>query len=193
MDLDTYPFSERYGWLNDKFGVSWQLNLASHTQKILPALMFVGEQHGKAEEAMSFYVSLFENARILALQRRGPGGDELAGTVEYARFSLHGQEFMAMDGGRQHAFTFTAAVSLYVDCQTQKEVDKLWDKLSAGGEPGQCGWLKDKYGVSWQIVPSALTDLLSDPDPEKSQRVMKAMLQMGKIDIAGLKRAYEQA
>jgi predicted 3-demethylubiquinone-9 3-methyltransferase (glyoxalase superfamily) len=192
MELDKYPFSERYGWLEDRFGVSWQLILQSHTQKITPSFLFVGQQGGKAEEAMRLYVSLFENSRILEISRHASGSGEPAGTVAHAVFTLNGQEFVAMDSSLGHAFTFTEAISLYVDCRTQPEVDDLWAKLSAHGEPGQCGWLKDRYGVSWQIIPSALTTLLSDPDPEKSQRVMKAMLEMGKIDIAGLERASKQ-
>lgn len=190
MPLQKYPFSEKFGWLNDKFGVSWQLNLASSPQKIDPCLLFVGEQHGKAEEAMNFYIPLFENSSIERIDRYGAGEGEPEGTVKRAIFSLDGQEFMAMDSNREHLFTFTEATSFLVNCETQEEVDEFWEKLTEGGEEGPCGWLKDKYGVSWQIVPTVLNELLNDPDPEKSERVMKAMLQMGKLDIEGLKRAY---
>jgi predicted 3-demethylubiquinone-9 3-methyltransferase (glyoxalase superfamily) len=192
MELGNYPFSEKFGWVADKFGVSWQLMLAGQPQKITPFLMYIGEQQGKAEEAMNFYTSLFQNSGINNIVRYGPGEEETEGTVVHAAFSLNGQEFMAMDSGQEHAFTFTPAISFFVNCATQGEVDELWDKLSQGGEPGPCGWLKDKYGVSWQIIPTILGELLSDPDPAKSQRVMAAMLQMSKIDIDALKQAYEQ-
>ena len=192
MELDRYPFSDKFGWTDDRFGVSWQLNLASGAQKITPFLTFVGVQHGKAEEAISLYISLFKNSSIQAIQRYGAGGGELEGTVMHARFSLDGQEFMAMDSGLEHPWTFTPAVSLFVNCKSQAEVDNLWEKLTEGGEEGPCGWLKDLYGVSWQIVPTVLGELLGDKDPEKSQRVMQAMFQMKKLDTAGLQRAYEQ-
>lgn len=191
MPLDDYPFSERFGWAEDKFGVSWQLNLASSAQKITPFLMFTGKQSGKAEEAMNFYVSLFNNSSIEKIERYNEGEESAEGTVMHTIFSLNGQEFMALDSNIEHPFTFTEAISLFVNCETQAEVDQLWEKLSKGGENQGPGWTKDKYGVSWQIVPTFLGELLNDPDPEKSKRVMTAMLQMGKIDIEKLKQAYE--
>ncbi|MGB9929086.1 MAG: VOC family protein [Methanosarcina sp.] len=190
MELEKYPFSEKFGWIEDKFGVSWQLNLASRMQKITPFLMFVGKQHGKAEEAMNFYVSLFNNSSVNKIERYNEGQEGAEGTVMHAVFSLNEQEFMAMDSNLEHPFTFTEAVSLFVNCETQAEVDQLWEKLSKGGENQGPGWIKDKYGVSWQIVPTILGEMLSDPDPGKSQRVMQAMLQMGKINIKKLKQAY---
>jgi predicted 3-demethylubiquinone-9 3-methyltransferase (glyoxalase superfamily) len=155
-------------------------------QKITPFLWF---DH-QAEEAMNFYVSIFKNSKILSLSRYGEGGPGPAGTVMTGTFQIEGQEFMVLNGGPAHKFT--EAISLFVDCETQEEVDKLWEKLSEGGEPGPCGWLKDKYGLSWQIIPRALGELLNDPDPAKSQSVMKAMLQMSKIDIKALEQAYER-
>jgi len=155
-------------------------------QKITPFLWF----DGKAEEAMNFYVSIFRNAKILNVTRRGEAGPGSNGTVMSATFELDGQRFIALNGGP--LFSFTPAISFYVDCETQQEVDELWEKLSQGGEKQRCGWLKDKYGVSWQIIPSALGRLLQDRDAGKSGKVMKAMLQMGKIDIAGLERAHAQ-
>ncbi len=190
MELDKYPFSEKFGWVQDKFGLSWQLNLAGRPRKITPFLMFVGKQHGQAEAAMKFYTSLFKNSSIIQIDRYGKGEEEPEGTVKHATFSLNGQEFMAIDSNREHPFTFTEAISLFVNCETQAEVDELWDKLSADGEKSRCGWLKDKFGVSWQIIPTVLGELMGDPDPEKAGRVMQAMLQMNKIDIAGLKKAY---
>ena len=155
-------------------------------QKITPFLWF----DNQAEEAMNFYTSIFENSKIGTISRYGEGGPGPAGTVMTATFELEGQEFIALNGGPE--FKFTEAISFFVNCQTQAEVDYLWEKLCEGGEPGPCGWLKDKYGLSWQIIPTALTDMLSDPDSEKSERVMKAMLQMSKIDIEGLRKAYQQ-
>jgi predicted 3-demethylubiquinone-9 3-methyltransferase (glyoxalase superfamily) len=156
-------------------------------QKITPFLWF----NDNAEEAMNLYVSIFKNSKILSVSRYGDAGPGPKGAVMTATFQLEGQEFMALNGGPH--FRFTEAISLFVNCETQREVDELWEKLSEGGEKGQCGWLKDKYGLSWQIIPSVLGELLRDKDPKKSQRVMKAMLQMKKIDIKGLKQAYEQA
>lgn len=191
MPLQQYPFSEKFGWVEDAYGVSWQLNLGNRPQKITPFLMFVGEQHGKAEEAMQYYTSLFEDSGITTIERYSAGEDEPEGTVKHAVFTLHGQEFMAMDSSMEHAFTFTEALSLYVDCKSQEEVDYLWEKLTEGGEEQPCGWLKDRFGVSWQIIPRALTEMMNDPDPEKSKRVTESMLQMKKIDVPTLERAYE--
>ena len=154
--------------------------------KITPFITF----NNQAEEAVNFYISIFRNSKILSMNRYGEGGPMPAGTVMGASFVLEGQEFYALNGGPH--FTFSEGISLYVNCETQKEVDELWEKLSAGGEKGQCGWLKDKFGVSWQIIPTALGQMLGDKDPKKAQNVMQAMLQMTKIDIAALRRAYEQ-
>jgi predicted 3-demethylubiquinone-9 3-methyltransferase (glyoxalase superfamily) len=152
-------------------------------QKITPFLWF----DGKAEEAMRFYVSIFKNSKIGKITRYGDAGPGPKGTVMSATFQLEGQDFYALNGGP--AFTFSPAISFFVNCETQKEVDELWEKLSEGGTKDRCGWLRDRYGVSWQIIPTVLGELLNDPDPAKAQRVMKAMLEMNKIDIAGLKRA----
>lgn len=156
-------------------------------QKITTFLTF----NNQAEEAVNLYVSVFKNSKITNVSRYGEGSPAPAGSVMTINFLLEGQDFIALNGGPD--FTFTDGISLYVDCQTQAEVDDLWEKLSAGGGKGQCGWLKDRFGVSWQIIPSALGELLGDKDPRKAQNVMQAMLQMTKIDIAGLRRAYEQA
>ena len=155
-------------------------------QKIIPFLWF----DGKAEEAMNFYTSIFKNSKIGSIARYGEGGPGPTGTVRTATFQLDGQEFMALNGGP--LFTFSPAISFFVNCETQEEVDELWEKLSEGGEKQRCGWLKDKYGVSWQIVPTVLGKLLQDKDAEKSKKVMNAMLQMDKLDIQRLKQAYEQ-
>ena len=154
--------------------------------KITPFLWF----DDKAEEAMNFYTSIFKNSKTGSVTRYGEGGPGPKGAVMTATFQLEGQDFTALNGGPH--FKFTEAISFLVNCETQEEVDEFWEKLSAGGEKGQCGWLKDKYGLSWQIIPSALGEMLQDKDPEKSKRVMQAMLQMKKLDIARLKQAYDQ-
>jgi predicted 3-demethylubiquinone-9 3-methyltransferase (glyoxalase superfamily) len=154
-------------------------------QKITPFLWF----DGKAEEAMNFYVSIFKNSKIVNITRYGEAGPGVNGTVMSAIFELHGQEFIVLNGGPQ--FTFSPAISFFVNCETQAEVDELWEKLSEGGKTNQCGWLDDKFGVSWQIVPTILGEMLQqDRDAEKSKKVMEAMMQMDKLDIATLKRAY---
>jgi predicted 3-demethylubiquinone-9 3-methyltransferase (glyoxalase superfamily) len=155
-------------------------------QKITPFLWF----DTQAEEAVQFYTSIFKNSKVVSMNRLPEGTPGPAGKVMTATFQLGGQEFMALNGGPE--FKFTEAISFFVNCETQGEVDELWEKLSAGGEKGQCGWLKDKFGVSWQIVPTALGQMLGDPDPRKSQNVMQAMLKMTKIDIEGLRRAYDE-
>ena len=158
----------------------------SAKQKITTYLWF--DKH--AEEAANHYTSIFKNSRVLSVTRYGDAGPGPKGSAMTVTFQLEGQEFIALNGGPH--FKFTEAISLLVDCDTQKEVDELWSKLSAGGAEGQCGWLKDKFGLSWQIIPSALFRLLQDPAPEKSKRVMEVMLQMKKIDIAGLEQAYNK-
>jgi predicted 3-demethylubiquinone-9 3-methyltransferase (glyoxalase superfamily) len=155
-------------------------------QKITPFLWF----DGNAEEAMNLYVSVFKNSKVLTVTRYGEAGPGPKGTVMAATFQLEGQQFYALNGGPQ--YKFTPAISLFVNCETQQEVDELWDKLSEGGHKDQCGWLQDKYGLSWQIIPSVLGKMLADKNPRKSQNTMKAMLEMSKIDIAKLKQAYEK-
>ena len=154
-------------------------------QKIHPFLWF----DNQAEEAMNFYVSIFKNSKIGKVVRYGDAGPGPKGSAMTATFELEGQQFTALNGGPH--FKFTEAISFVVDCKSQEEVDELWEKLSAGGRPGQCAWLKDKFGLSWQIVPSVLVELLSNPDPAKSKRVMEAMMKMTKIDIAKLKQAAQ--
>jgi predicted 3-demethylubiquinone-9 3-methyltransferase (glyoxalase superfamily) len=156
-------------------------------QKITQFLWF----DNQAEEAMNFYVSIFKNSKIVSVSRYGEAGPGPSGTVLTGTFQLDGQEFMALNGGPE--FKFTEAISLFVSCETQEEVDYFWERLSEGGEESQCGWLKDKFGLSWQIVPTALGELLGDKDPQKAGRVMQAMLQMKKINIKTLQAAYEQS
>ena len=155
-------------------------------QKITPFLWF----DGKAEEAANFYTSIFENSEVTNIMHYGKGGPAPEGSVMSVAFQLEGQEFYALNGGPQ--YTFTPAISFFVKCETQEEVDELWEKLSKGGEEQGPGWVKDKYNLSWQIVPTVLEELMNDPDPEKSQRVMQAMMQMNKLDINKLKQAHDE-
>jgi predicted 3-demethylubiquinone-9 3-methyltransferase (glyoxalase superfamily) len=155
-------------------------------QTITPFLWF----DGKAEEAANFYTSIFKNSKITGVSRYGEAGPGPRGTVMSVTFQLDGQDFMALNGGPE--FTFSPAISFFVSCQSQQEIDELWEKLGAGGQPQRCGWLTDQFGITWQIVPSVLGEMLQDKDPVKSSRVTRAMLQMIKLDIGGLKRAYEQ-
>src|SRR5258706_13505039 len=154
-------------------------------QKITPFLWF----NDKAEEAANFYVSIFKNSKVTSISRYGDAGPGPKGTVMVAKFQLDGQDVLALNGGRQ--FSFSPAISFVVNCETQKEVDEMWEKLSAGGEKQVCGWLKDKYGLSWQIVPPILGELMQDTDAKKTDRVMQAVMQMKKLDIEGLKQAYD--
>ena len=200
LPIGSYPFSARYGWLEDRYGLSWQVthvDASSSGQKITPVLMFVGDVCGKAEEAVNFYLSVCAGApdRTIAdtkadvLARYGTGEEpNQEGTVRYAQFSLFGQEFGTMDSAREHKFRFSEAISFIIPCDTQDEIDYFWDKLSADPKAEQCGWLKDKYGLSWQIAPAIMRELLSGND-KKRERVTQAFLKMKKFDIATLKRA----
>lgn len=193
MALDKYDWSERYGWLNDKYGVSWQIYTGpanATKQKIVPAFMFVGEQAGRAEEAINFYTSIFKNSEIEGIMRYPPGGVDPEGTVAHAQFTLSGQVFMALDSAMEHKFQFNEGVSIIVNCSNQEEIDYYWKKLTDGGKEVQCGWLKDKFGVSWQVVPKQLGEMLSSGDKEQTARVTKAFLKMIKFDIQELKEAF---
>lgn len=196
MELGEYPFSKKYGWTQDRYGLSWQVMLMGDmpsTQKITPTLMYVGDAGGKAEEAIRYYASIFSRAKVGEILRYAKNEEpDREGTIKHAGFTLEGQEFAAMDSAWEHGFTFTEAISFVVSCEGQKEIDHLWGKLTAGGDPNaqQCGWLKDKYGVSWQVTPAALEKMLSDPDKAKVARVFTAFLKMKKFDIAELERAY---
>jgi predicted 3-demethylubiquinone-9 3-methyltransferase (glyoxalase superfamily) len=204
MPLGAYPFSERYGWLEDEYGLSWQVILAddSMRQRITPVLTFVGRVCGKAEEAINFYTAVFNGApvekadtgnaqsNILARYGRGEEPDR-EGTVKYASFTLLGQAFGAMDSALEHNFAFNEAISFMVRCDTQREIDYYWDILSADPKAEQCGWLKDKYGLSWQIVPSIMGEMMGSNDQKKVARVTQAFLKMKRFDIDALTRAFE--
>jgi predicted 3-demethylubiquinone-9 3-methyltransferase (glyoxalase superfamily) len=197
MELGEYPFSARYGWTMDRYGLSWQVMFMGDReigQKITPTLMFVGEQCGRAEEAMNFYSSVFKNAKVSHILRYGENEEpDKAGTVKHAGIALNGESFAVMDSARAHNFTFNEAVSFIVHCNTQEEIDYFWSKLSADRKAEQCGWLKDKFGLSWQIVPTVMEEMLSTQDETKLARVTEAFLKMKKFDIAKLKEAYGQS
>jgi len=201
MPLDKYPFSERYSWVQDRYGISWQLILSNPGGEerpfIVPSLMFTGAVCGKAEEASDFYLSVF-SARGAKDTKRGitaryPGGmePEREGTIMFTDFMLEKNWFAAMDSAHEHNFSFNEAISFVVNCENQNEIDHFWGKLSAVPQAEMCGWLKDKYGLSWQIVPTKMGKLLNDSDAKKSQRVMQAILKMKKIDIEALEKAYK--
>ena len=197
IELGEYPFSEKYGWTQDRYGLSWQVMFMGDRkieQKITPTLMFVGEQCGKAEEAIKFYASVFHDAKIGHILRYGKGEKpDKEGTIKHAGVSLEGESFAVMDSARAHNFTFNEAISFMVHCDTQEQIDYFWSKLSADPTAEQCGWLKDKFGLSWQIVPTVMDEMLSDKDQSKLSRVTEAFLKMRKFDIAKLKEAYGQA
>jgi predicted 3-demethylubiquinone-9 3-methyltransferase (glyoxalase superfamily) len=191
MELDKYPFSEKYGWVQDKFGVSWQLIIPHRKQKIVPCLMFTGDKHRRAEEAINYYISIFRNSAIIQLEhyKEGEGPD---GAVVHCKFTLNGQEFIAIDSHSNLPYAFNPAISFVVNCENQEEIDYFWEKLSEGGDERaqQCGWLQDKYGVSWQIVPIGWGEMMRDSGAEKSDRMVQALLQMKKIDISTIQNIY---
>ena len=184
MPMDKYPWSDRYGWVEDKFGLTWQVSVVKKDgdkQKITPSMLFTGNQFGKAEEAVQFYTSVFNNSHIDLLIHY-PEGHPDAGKVMYSEFNLNQHSLIAMDGPGEHAFSFNEAVSFVVNCDTQEEIDFFWNKFTIdGGQESMCGWLKDKFGVSWQIVPSVIGQLMKDP--EKAPRVMGVVMKMKKLDI----------
>lgn len=195
MPLSKYPWSAKYGWVQDRFGLSWQLTLGKLDdvgQKISPVLMYTGPQNGRADEAMQLYTSLFGDSSIAAISRYAPGEGDREGSIKHARFRLSGETFMAMDSTGPHAFNFNEAISFLIACESQEEVDFFWSRLTVGGDPSaqQCGWLKDRFGVSWQVIPKELQEMLHDPDRQKFARVVKAFLHMKKIDLPTLRRAY---
>lgn len=187
MPLDKYEWSRKYGWVSDRYGVNWQLSfggIEELSQKISPVLMFTGNQNGRAEEALKFYISVFKNSKIKGIARYLKGENDVEGTIKHAQFILENKVFMTMDSSFSHQFSFNEAVSLVVECKTQKEIDYYWDRLTEGGEEVQCGWLKDRFGISWQIFPTVLGQLMGDPS--RAERVMAAVLKMKKLDIEKL-------
>lgn len=195
MEYGDYPFATKYGWCEDKYGVSWQISYAKDqeaTQRVTPSFLFVGEVAGKAEEAMKLYTSIFPASGIDFVSRYGenPGPDKPE-HVNYGSFHLVNQGFVAMDSAMEHKFGFTEGISIIVYCKDQEEIDKYWSALSAVPEAEQCGWLKDTFGVSWQIVPVHMDKMMSSEDEDAKQRVTQAFLKMKKFDIAKLEAAFK--
>ncbi len=191
MPLDKYPWGEKYGWINDKFGISWQIALGKISdvgQKITPCLMFTGKQYGRADEAIEHYSSIFKNVKVDGILRYGTNElPDQEGKVKHAQFALNDQKFMIMESAAPHNFTFTEGVSLTIYCESQKEIDHYWEKLTESGAESMCGWLKDKFGVSWQIVPTILDKIMSDP--AKAGKAAQAFMSMRKLNIEQIVQA----
>lgn len=195
MELGEYPFSKRFGFLEDKYGVSWQLILTDPNGEerpfIIPSLLFVSGSYGKAEEAVDYYLSVFKDSKLgLRVKYETDQGPNKAGTVMFSDFKLWDTWFSAMDGGGEHKFGFNEAVSFIINCDNQEEIDYFWEKLSYVPESEQCGWCKDKFGVSWQVVPTIMNEMMSKGTPEQAKRVTESFLKMKKFDLATLEKAY---
>jgi predicted 3-demethylubiquinone-9 3-methyltransferase (glyoxalase superfamily) len=185
MPFSEYPWAKKYGWCSDRFGVNWQLMLAKHTTTaITPCFMFIGNNNGKAQEAIDFYTGLFPESSTEFIARYEKGEPDIEGNIKYSRFLLNKGSFSAMDSSYDHQFQFNEGVSIMVTVDTQEEIDDYWEKLSEGGSEGRCGWLKDRYGVSWQVLPSVLGKLMSNP--EQAAKTTAAFMKMGKLVIADL-------
>jgi predicted 3-demethylubiquinone-9 3-methyltransferase (glyoxalase superfamily) len=196
MPLDKYPFSDRYGWLQDKYGLSWQLILSNPGDKLTPAItpsiMFVGEKYGKAEEAINHYLSVFKDSTIGEIHRYGKGQEpDKENAIMFADFILENKRFAAMDSAQEHKFDFNEAISFLVNCADQKEIDYYWQKLSAFPEAEQCGWMKDKYGVSWQITSAEMGQMMMNGTRDQVDRLVQSFLPMKKLDLAKIKKAFE--
>lgn len=191
MPLDKYEWSNKYGWVNDKYGVSWQFALGKIEdvgQKITPCFLFSGKQYGRAEEAINHYSTIFKNPKLDGILRYGNNEQpEEKGKVKHAQLGLNGQKFMFMDSAQKHDFAFSEGVSLTIHCETQDQIDYYWEKLTEKGEESMCGWLKDKFGISWQVIPTILGKLMSDPD--KAGKASQAFMEMRKIDIEKIVQA----
>jgi len=188
MDLGAYPFAEKYGWITDRFGLNWQLMVGELPQKAYPSLMFTGDNCGRAEEALGLYASIFKDGKAGTLSRYGANAaPDAEGSLNYAELYAGGTWLSMMDSARPYDFSFDEGVSLYVTCEDQAEIDYYWQRLSEGGKEGNCGWLEDRYGVRWQIVPRVLGELLADP--ARAPRVVEAFMKMGKFEVEALLQA----
>lgn len=188
MPIDSYHFSKRYGWVQDRFGASWQIMVPQQetNQKIVPCMLFTNEQFGNAERAMDFYVSIFRNAEKGFISRYG-SEYSIPDAINYGAFKIQGQDFVVMENNESHEFRFNEGISFIIDCKNQEEVDFYWDSLTTkGGSEWQCGWLKDQFGIFWQVVPEILMPLLRSKDEEKANRTMRAMIKMKKLNLAAL-------
>ncbi len=199
MELSSYPFAEKYGWVQDKYKVSWQIMFSGQMkplQRIIPTLMFAGEMCGRAEEALNFYTNIFHNSKIEYVSKYGEDGDnekiDTNGIIKHAGFTIENFSMALMDSGKQSPLNFNQAISFVVNCDTQEEVDYFWEKLTEGGKEVQCGWLNDKFGMPWQIVPTAMGRMMSEGNKEKITRVTEAFMKMKKFDIKTLEEAYNK-
>jgi predicted 3-demethylubiquinone-9 3-methyltransferase (glyoxalase superfamily) len=192
MPLDTYNWSEKYGFVQDKFGLAWQIMKGKYSdvnQKITPCFLFVGTQYGNAEKAVHFYTSLFQHSSINGILLYGEGEEQPAGKVKHSQFILDEKVFMAMDGLGNHQFAFNEAISFVVECSNQQEIDYFWNTFTEAGQESRCGWLKDEFGVSWQIIPAIMGQLMNTP--EKIKKIMQVVMPMKKLDIATMEKAIE--
>lgn len=193
MEYNTYPWAQKYGWLQDKYGLSWQLSLSEHHKllsKITPMCMFTNAFAGKAKDAILNYTNIFPNSHVEVIAEYAAGEGDKEGDIKHTRFTLCGEYFMAMDSSAPHAFTFNEAISFIIHCDTQEEIDTYWERLSHVPEAEQCGWLKDKYGMSWQVVPREMDEMMAHGTKEQIENVTKAFLSMKKFDIKKLHKAY---
>lgn len=194
MPFDTYPWAQKYGWVQDTYGLSWQLSFSEHHkmgQRVTPLLMYTQGMAGKTKEAIELYTSVFSDSKVDMLVPYEEGEGDVPGYIKHARFTLLGQNFMAMDSSGPHEFVFNEAISFIVHCETQEEIDRYWEQLSAVPEAEQCGWLKDRFGVSWQIVPTAMNEMMGKGNSEQQARLTQAFLKMKKFNIAELQKAYD--
>ncbi|WCL50155.1 VOC family protein [Leptospira sp. GIMC2001] len=196
MPIDKYEWSDRYGWLSDRYGLSWQLFLGKVEdvgQKITPSFLFTGSVHGKAEEAINYFTKIFSNSKIDGIWRYAAGGQDPEGSIQHAQIQLDGSKFNFSESVLEYDFGFNESISFVVNCKSQEEIDYYWEELSKGGNPKaqQCGWLKDKFGISWQVVPTILSDMMSKGNSEQVQRVSSAFLQMKKFEIEALQKAFD--
>lgn len=195
MPLDAYPFSKKYGWVRDKFGITWQLytgEKGNTDQYFTPTLMFINAQNGRAKEAITFYTKLFPNSKTEGVLEYPEGGEDIPGNVQHAQFHIDGYTLACMDSSLNHTFNFDEGISLVVIAKDQQDTDYYWNGLIAdGGEESRCGWLKDKFGLSWQIVPKRMMELLNDSDRQRAKRAMNAMMQMKKIIVSDLEKAAD--
>lgn len=194
MPIGKYDWSEKYGWVQDRYGLSWQLSMGKFEdvgQRVTPSFMFVNTTKSRAADAIAFYTGIFKNASVTGKMEYDAAAGEPAGSLAHAQFILDGEVFMAMDSAGPHKFDFNEGITTMVNCDSQQEIDYYWEKLTAGGgKEGECGWLTDKFGVGWQVHPNRLTEMLLDPDKEKRERVTEAFMKMKKFDLAELERAY---
>ena len=189
MPLQKYPWSEKYAWIVDRYGVSWQINTEEKGGRIIPTIMFTQDNFGKLDEALEYYTSVFKDSEIKTISRYEKGEQDVEGKIKHAEFTLLGAPFRALESSLDHKFTFNEAVSFIIPCETQEEIDYYWEKLSAVPESEQCGWLKDRFGLSWQVVPTEMDRMMRESNPEQMKRVTEAFLKMKKFDIAELKKA----